>query len=120
MRRAKTGFLFRSICFILSLCALCNVARFGFATSLPVGGTLNPPAQVGNPFSGTEVPKASSNLPFHGTAFDGFLLSQVVQEDHSHNPLDGLTFVYTLSSNAASTNAIHRFTLTSFGSSLLD
>ncbi len=56
---------------------------------------------------------ASLNSPFTSGAYTGTLNVQVLQGDTT-NPLGGLTFVYTLSNDFTSTDAINRLTITGF------
>jgi MYXO-CTERM domain-containing protein len=56
---------------------------------------------------------ASLNSPFTSGAYTGNLNVVVLQGDAT-NPLGGLTFVYTLSNNAGSEDAINRLTLAGF------
>ncbi len=120
MQKSNAVFFFRSLRFVVLICALFCFNRLSYSGHLDVGGTLNPVPLVSDPFSGTEVVKSSSNLQFIGAAFNGFLKSTVLQEDIAHNPLGGLTFVYQVLNSAASANELHRFTVTNFSSSNTD
>jgi hypothetical protein len=70
----------------------------------PAGGTV-----LGTPLS----------LPFSALTFSGTLTTTIIQGDTS-NPYGGLTFVYQLTNNAGSPDAIHRLTINGFDSFLTD
>jgi MYXO-CTERM domain-containing protein len=95
--------------------ALLTVAGLATAASASI---LNPgqsfetnPGTIPAESAPTGTVIATLTSPFTAGTFSGSLFTQVIQGD-STNPLGGLTFVYTLTNNAVSPDAINRLTIT--------
>jgi len=95
----------------LAVAALAAVAFSGLASvasaALLAPGTSAAASNENNPVGGTVV--ATLTTPFVTPTFTGSLTTQVIQGDTS-NTLNGLTFTYRVSNNAASANSIERVT----------
>lgn len=100
-------------------CAACVLgASVGQASPLLVGSPLYPAPGEPDPVVG--APLASISMPFSAAPlYTGTLISEVYNNDTS-NPYGGLTFVYQLSNDFVSLDAIHRLTINNFSGFLID
>ena len=101
--------------------AACAVAFFftacAHAAPLAPGTSLYPVPGEADPTPGGVI--ASMSLPFSAAPlYSGVLTSTVV--DDPGNPLGGLTFVYELSNDFVSSDAIHRLTINGYAGLSVD
>jgi hypothetical protein len=88
------------------------------AAPLPAGG-VQFPAAVAAPIAGAPVIVASIMSPFSTATIDGLLASFAISGDAA-NPYGGLTFLYLLDNDVASSDAIGRLALSGFSGFLTD
>jgi hypothetical protein len=86
-------------------------------TATPPGFLSPVPVETDPPAASTLI-AGGTPTSFAGFGFSGVLVSSVFR-GNSFGP-DALTFTYQLSNDAASTNTLHRFTISSFESFLTD
>jgi hypothetical protein len=86
-------------------------------TGVPAG-FLSPVPVEADPPAGSTLIAGGTPEPFAGFGFSGVLISSVFR-GNTFGP-DALTFTYQLSNDAASVNALHRMTISSFASFLTD
>ena len=86
-------------------------------TSVPAG-FLSPVPVETDPPAGSTLIAGGTPEAFAGLGFSGVLVSSVFR-GNTFGP-DSLTFTYQLSNDAASLNALHRMTISSFASFLTD
>jgi hypothetical protein len=107
----------------VSLALLCAMTVFIFGlpslhgSPLNISGNILAPGQAG-PTGGVVVAGPLSS-PFIAPTFTGTLTSEVIAGDPS-NGLGGLTFVYALSNNPLSPDAIERLTINSYSGFTID
>lgn len=106
---------FRTVAVFAALVLLAGTTAH--AALLTTGNTLNPaPQEAGQPSPGA-VQVATTSVPFSAPGnFSGTLTSTAFRNDTT-NPfgLNALTFVYQVSNNQGSTNALARAVFDSFG-----
>ena len=110
----------RELKFLVLLIALACIGETANADPLQVGQTVTPPVTAGMGLVGDNL-TASGPIQFAGAGFSGTLTSSVLRNDAT-NPfgIDKLTFTYLLRNDLASTNALHRLTLSSFENVRID
>lgn len=95
---------------VLAASAQASLLVPGF-NNFPVAGEVGP-------LGGTII--ASQTQPFASAAFSGTVYGAVISGDVTNPFIGGLTFVYIVHNNAASTNGIHRFTHNGYAGFLTD
>lgn len=83
------------------------------ASLLLPGTTIYPAPSEPDPVGGSAI-SSPLTLPFASSTFTGTLTTTIISGDTS-NPWNGLTFVYDLTNDVTSIDAIHRLTVNGYG-----
>lgn len=104
---------FRNLAIVAAIAGVSSLASAAVVAPGQTAVAIN----ENNPVGGTVV--ASNTQPFATSNYTGLLTSTVISGDTS-NIYGGMTFVYTLTNNPGSANAIQRLTINGFNSYVTD